>query len=79
MMLTWQDEELVSKGFRGKRHVATLAISENLTRGELASLNRWFWSTWDGNFRLAQGVADSREDAKIGAVRIGLHPRLRRT
>jgi len=66
----WKDEELVSKGFRGKHHVVTVALGRN---------DLWSWSAWgERNFRLASGVADTREDAKIGAVRIGLHPRLTR-
>lgn len=68
MKIEWQDDVLVSKGFRGKTHVLTVAKGDGST---------WYWSAWgERNHRLAAGQAETREDAKIGAVRIGLHERL---
>jgi len=85
MALRWVDDELGSMGYRDHLHVATIALGPNeepdgvvMIRG-VAADDRWRWTTWaKRNVKLASGVASTREDAKFGAVRIGLHPRLLR-
>jgi len=85
MALRWVDDELGSMGYRDKLHVATIVLGPNeepdgvpMIRA-VAAEDRWRWTTWaKRNVKLASGVAATREDAKFGAVRIGLHPRLLR-
>lgn len=71
MNVEWVDDELVSKGRYNNQHVATVALDDSGTK--------WFWSTWTlRNTRLDSGEAETRDDAKFRAVRIGLHPRNKR-